>query len=258
MNRKYLLFAVFAAVTTVFVACSPEVEQSNKAERNAIKEGNELYAKEKFAEAADKYSEALKANAESRAAQYNHALATLMSSTKDTALLKKARLDLNDIAHDSSDPALSEKAIYNLANDAVYIGDALLAAVDSATRGSAPINLGMGITAPQGNPQTDSIRQVAYDSYRQAIENYKVILRKNPANTKALQNLRITQLKLPPEQNNQQQQQQQQQQQEQQKQQQKENNDKQALNAVQMRENQSRRDKDKDNKGYGRGSAKPW
>ena len=82
-----------------------------------------------------------------------------------------------------------------------------------------------------------------------AIERYKEILRRRPNNVMALQNLRITQLKLPPEDSNknqqkpkpQQQQQQQQQQKKQPQPQPKPQNNKQILQSMQNKENETRR-----------------
>ncbi len=270
MPRKTLIYILSLLTAMLVTSCSqPEQEQSNKAERNAIKKGNKLYGDKEFDAAAEAYSQALAANSDSRAAKYNHALSILMSGTNDSSKLAQARLDLVEIAKQHVDPRLSEKAIYNLANDAVYLGDALMAMVDSAQQSDAPLNFGMGITMPQGNAELDSIRQIAIKSYHQAIDNYKYILRKSPGNYKALQNLRITQLKLPPDQSggggnnnqqqdqNQQQQQQNQQQQDQQQQAPQDRNDQQTLNAVQMKENESRKEQ-KPNAVGRRSSDKPW
>lgn len=260
MTRRTTIYAL-AVISVLFaVSCSKtEQDPSNKAERNAIKEGNKEYDDHNYSEAIDLYNDALDENPSSRAATYNRSLAVLMSGTKDTALLAQARRDLAEVAKQKADARLSEKAIYNLANDAVYVGDALMAIVDSAQQAAPAVNLGMGMTMPQGNNELDSIRQVAIDSYQQAIANYKYILRKSPSNTKALQNLRITQLKLPPEQQNQNQQNQDQQQQQQQQQQEqpKDQNNQQTLNAVQMKENQSRK-KQQIPAGGRNQSDKPW
>jgi transcription initiation factor TFIID subunit TAF12 len=115
------------------------------------------------------------------------------------------------------------------------------------------------------------------ESYKQAIEDYKALLRKKPNNLRAVQNLRIAQLKLPPEeqgggggnnndqnkdQNQQQQQQQDQQQQQQQQQQpqpqqQQNQNDKQILQSVQAKENKTRK-KQPGDPAYGKVTDKPW
>jgi transcription initiation factor TFIID subunit TAF12 len=165
------------------------------------------------------------------------------------------------LAKSGADAAISEKALYNLGCDAVYLGDYLKKASED----------------PANQNFADSLKNMSTESYKQAIEDYKALLRKKPNNLRAVQNLRIAQLKLPPEeqgggggnnndqnkdQNQQQQQQQDQQQQQQQQQQpqpqqQQNQNDKQILQSVQAKENKTRK-KQPGDPAYGKVTDKPW
>ncbi len=258
------LASTLAIAAALMVSCSSDM--SNKAERNAIKSGNEKYKKEHYADAVKDYDKALKANPSSEAAKYDKAMATLLGATAaDTAKLREARLALANLGKTASDPNISERAIYNLGNDAVFIGDYLKGLADSLRR--ADVTMGAPTEGSTSNQLADSLSQESTQSYRQAISNYKAILRRNPSNIKALQNLRIAQLKLPPEsqgggsnnkdkdkdkdKNKQQQQQQQQQQKPSQSSQQ-------ILNAVQNKENKTRKNQEQ-RQGYGRRTTdKPW
>ena len=263
------LASTLALATALLTSCSSDM--SNKAERNAIKSGNEKYKKEHYADAVKDYDNALKANPSSEAAKYDKAMATIMgATTADTTKLREARLTLANLGKTASDPNISEKAIYNLGNDAVLIGDYLKDLADSLRR--ADINMGAPSDGRTSNQLADSLSQVSTQSYKQAISNYKAILRRNPTNIKALQNLRIAQLKLPPEsqgggagndnkdknKDKQQQNQKQQQQQQQQKQQKTSQSSQQILNAVQNKENKTRKNQEQ-RQGYGRRTTdKPW
>jgi len=265
------LTSMLALAATIMASCSSDM--SNKTERNAIKSGNEKYKKELYVDAVKDYDKALKANPYSEAAKYDKAMATIMGATAaDTSKLREARLALANLGKTASDPNISERAIYNLGNDAVFIGDYLKDLADSLRR--ADIQMGAPSAGSTSNQLADSLSQVSTQSYQQAISNYKAILRRNPSNIKALQNLRIAQLKLPPEsqgggsnnkdkdkdKNKQQQQQQQQQQQKQQQQQQQKpsQSSQQILNAVQNKENKTRKNQEQ-RQGYGRRTTdKPW
>lgn len=257
------LTSMLALAAAIMASCSSDM--SNKTERNAIKAGNEKYKKELYVDAIKDYDKALKANPYSEAAKYDKAMATIMGATAaDTSKLRKARLALANLGKTASDPNISERAIYNLGNDAVFIGDYLKDLADSLRR--ADIQMGAPSAGSTSNQLADSLSQVSTQSYQQAISNYKAILRRNPSNIKALQNLRIAQLKLPPEnqgggsnnkdkdkdKNKQQQQQQQQQQQK------PSQSSQQILNAVQNKENKTRKNQEQ-RQGYGRRTTdKPW
>ena len=263
------LTSMLVLAAAIMASCSSDM--SNKTERNAIKAGNEKYKKELYVDAIKDYDKALKANPYSEAAKYDKAMATIMGATAaDTSKLREARLALANLGKTASDPNISERAIYNLGNDAVFIGDYLKDLADSLRR--ADIQMGAPSAGSTSNQLADSLSQVSTQSYQQAISNYKAILRRNPSNIKALQNLRIAQLKLPPENqgggsNNQekdknkkkkQQQQQHQQQQQQQQQQKPSQSSQQILNAVQNKENKTRKNQEQ-RQGYGRRTTdKPW
>ncbi len=263
------LTSMLVLAAAIMASCSSDM--SNKTERNAIKAGNEKYKKELYVNAIKDYDKALKANPYSEAAKYDKAMATIMGATAaDTSKLREARLALANLGKTASDPNISERAIYNLGNDAVFIGDYLKDLADSLRR--ADIQMGAPSAGSTSNQLADSLSQVSTQSYQQAISNYKAILRRNPSNIKALQNLRIAQLKLPPEnqgggsnnkdkdkdKNKQQQQQQQQQQPQQQQQQKPSQSSQQILNAVQNKENKTRKNQEQ-RQGYGRRTTdKPW
>lgn len=264
------LASVLALAAALMVSCSSDM--SNKAERNAIKSGNENYKKEHYADAVKDYDKALKANPASEAAKYNKAMATLLGATtvatNDTAKLREARLTLANLGKTASDPNISERAIYNLGNDAVFIGDYLKGLADSLRR--ADVNMGAPTEGSTSNQLADSLSQESTQSYKQAISNYKAILRRNPSNIKALQNLRIAQLKLPPEnqgggsnnkdkdKNKDKNKDKDKQQQQQQQQQKTSQSSQQILNAVQNKENKTRKNQEQ-RQGYGRRTTdKPW
>lgn len=259
MKRNYknilAVICLSLAAATATTGCT-QSDMSNKTERNAIKSGNSNFNKNKFEEAISDYDKAIKANEYSEAAIYDKAIAALHSQKSDTTALKNARLALNQLAKSGSDAAISEKALYNLGNDAVYLGDYLKKASED----------------PKNANFADSLKNMSTQSYKQAIEDYKALLRKKPNNLRAVQNLRVAQLKLPPEEqgggggggNNdqnkdqqQQQDQQQDQQQQQQQQQQQNQNDKQILQSVQAKENKTRK-KQPGDPAYGRTTDKPW
>ena len=253
--HKYIAIASALLVAACVSSCGGK-DISNKAERNAIRAGNKMYDKGEYNKALEKYNEAIAANGESEAAQYNSAIAKLHKSKPDSATLASARKTLETLGTSGRDATISEHSLYNLGNDAVYLGDMLKAA------------------GAQGGNGADQMNQMSTQAYKQAIEYYKMLLRKNPKNIRAVQNLRIAQLKLPPEdqnKNNQQQQQQEQQQQQQQQLQQqqqqqqqqapqpdKENTDeKQVLQAVQDKENRTRKEQPAEPVQTSR-SDKPW
>ncbi|MDO5394794.1 MAG: hypothetical protein Q4F07_02385, partial [Bacteroidales bacterium] len=177
---KYNILLVTAIAIAVCGTSCSETDMSNKAERNAIKRGNERFKEKKYPEAATEYDNALKANAASEAAVYNKAMANLYDQKSDSAALTQARKNLNRLASNGTDAAISERALYNLGNDAVYIGDAIKAAAEQE----------------QSSEAKQQMTQESTKHYKQAIENYKEILRRRPNNITALQNLRIAQLKL--------------------------------------------------------------
>lgn len=231
-----LLWAFAAGL--VLCSCSQRID-SNKEERNAVKAGNKAYKSHQYDEAISDYDEAIEANPASEKAKYNLALATLMYQGADSVALDRAQNYLVELAKNASDPDVAENAIYTMANAAVHIGDELKR--QSEVQGE-----------DQGMAQQMSQKSTEY--YRQAIAGYQELLRRKPGDLKVTQNLRVTQLKLPPEQDgggggndnqnqdqNQDQQDQQNQNQQQQQQQQQPQPQADALNALEKREAQTRK-----------------
>lgn len=152
--------------------------------RNYIKEGNSLFNDKRYAEAEVSFKKALELDPSSLTAQYNLA----------TTLLKNSG---NTDPNDQQGPAAQAVKLYQ---DVIRMADN-----DPKLREMSLYNLG----------------NFSYnrEQYGESIELYKNVLRINPDNDRARQNLRLAQLKQQ-QQENQQQQQQQDQQQEQQDQQQ--------------------------------------
>lgn len=198
---------------------------SKKAERNLVTEGNRLFKEDKFHEALEKYDEALALNPTYQYAMYNKAVALVQLATDDNKGTendprKNAAELFTDIARLNTNAELSEKSFYNLGNMA--FND---------------------------------------EQYDQAINMYKGSLRINPDNRECRQNLLLAfQKKQEQEQNqdqnqdqkdqdkqDQEQQQQQQQQQEQQQEQQQQQQQpmtqsaEQLLQAMQNKENATRK-----------------
>ncbi len=211
-------------------------DTSVKAERNFIKDGNKAFNDGNYQRAFDFYQDALEIAPASEAALFNKALSMVMLSGGQDSIMIKQAMEIYDRLGKS--------------------------ASDTSIKEKANFNLG----------------NMAFNrqDYKQSIEYYKKVLRGNPANMKARENLRVAQLKLPPEdqnqnqnQNQQQQQQQQQQQdqqqdqqdqqQQQQQQQQQSGNADQILQSMQNRENQTRKDTEKKEMNVGSATTdKPW
>lgn len=165
---------------------------SNKTERNAIKAGNKAYHKREFSEAMEDYNRALESNPFSEVAKLNLAMATLLNNETDSMQRNVADSLLTSLSRAAENPEVSENALYTRANFAVYIGDELQNQANAMQMGGAQQSAQQGPSAA--------------DYYKQAIEDYKELLRRKPGDLKVTQNLRITQLKLPPDQQNQNQQ----------------------------------------------------
>ncbi len=221
-------------VAVASVTASAQKDTSVKAERNFIKDGNKAYADGNYQKALDLYLNALEVAPSSEPALFNKALSMVMLSGGQDSTMIKQAMDIYERLGKS--------------------------ASDTSIKDKANYNLG----------------NMAFNrqDYKQSIEYYKRVLRSNPSNMKARENLRVAQLKLPPEdqnenqnqqqqQNQDQQQQQQQDQQEQQQQQQQpeqqSGNADQILQSMQNRENQTRKDTEKKEMNVGAASTeKPW
>lgn len=251
INPQKAVFRAFMSCLVVLALCScSQKVESNKTERNAIKSGNRAYQKHEFAKAADLYGKALQSNPESEVAKLNLAMALLLSNETDSAQRQMASEYLNELSRGATNPEVSENALYNMSNFAVYIGDELKQQAE--------------MDADQSMGQEMSKKSTEF--YKQAIECYKELLRRKPGDLKVTQNLRIVQLKLPPEenqdqnqQNDQQQQQQDQQEQEQQQQQQQQQQPQaDALNALEKRETQTRKKQMQPVSPSASATDKPW
>lgn len=233
------LLLIVAAAVPAFA----QKDASTKILRNTIREGNEYYDKGNFAKALESYEVALQLDPSSQIATYNKALALLNMAGEDTKgsendPRQQAAQLLEQVGNAcmASDSTLAEKAFYNLGNMAYNDQD-----------------------------------------YGKSIERYKQALRINPDNNRTRQNLRLAQLKKQEQDQNkdkdkqdqqqqqqqEQQQQQQQQQQEQQQQQQQQQqpmtqNAEQILQAMQNKENATRRKQKEPAQPGRRTTDKPW
>ncbi|MDE6652969.1 MAG: tetratricopeptide repeat protein [Muribaculaceae bacterium] len=235
--RVWRTIAVLCCLTMVCGVAAAGNDTSVKAERNFIKDGNKAFGDGNYQKALDYYQKALGIAPASEAALFNKALSMVMLSGGQDSVMIKQAMDIYERLGKS--------------------------AVDTAIKDKANYNLG----------------NMAFNrqDYKQSIEYYKRVLRSNPSNMKARENLRVAQLKLPPEDQNQNQDQQQQQQDQQQEQQdqnqdqqdqqdqqqqpqdQQNGNSDQILQSMQNRENQTRKDTEKKEMNVGAASTdKPW
>lgn len=219
---------IFSAVSlllfpsTVIVGCSSNDDQpaaarpSSKRERNYMKDGKELYDKQRYAEAEVNFKKALGENPDNGRAQFNLASSYLKQRGED---------------------------LVNKGDSLVKQADAILQQTSAGT----DIELAEQSFYDRGNIAFKS------EDYTSAIEMYKNALRRNPENNQARENLRLAQLKKQEQdqqnqdqnqdkdQNkdqNQDQQQQQQQQQQNQDQQQDQNKDQQEKDQQQQQQQQ--------------------
>lgn len=163
--NRILPLALAAVLSLPMASCgsdkedaAPEPQKSTKRERNAIKEGNSLYGKQRYAEAEISYKKALEENPENTTAQFNLASSYLKQRGEDLA---------------------------NKGDSLVRTADAMLAKLGQAPRPE----IQQGAFYDRGN--------IAYkaEDYAAAIEHYKNALRRNPADDNARENLRLAQLK---------------------------------------------------------------
>ena len=218
------LLLIVAAAVPAFA----QKDASTKILRNTIREGNEYYDKGNFAKALESYEVALQLDPSSQIATYNKALALLNMAGEDTKgsendPRQQAAQLLEQVGNAcmASDSTLAEKAFYNLGNMAYNDQD-----------------------------------------YGKSIERYKQALRINPDNNRTRQNLRLAQLKKQEQDQNKdkdkQDQQQEPQQQQQQQQQPMTQNAEQILQAMQNKENATRRKQKEPAQPGRRTTDKPW
>lgn len=232
-----LLVILFLGLMPVYAAS----DGSKKVERNLVVDGNKLFKEDKFHEALEKYDAALALNPTYQYAMFNKAVALVQLATddnkgKDNDPRKMASQLFADIARLNTNPELAAKSFYNLGN--MSFND---------------------------------------NEFDQAINMYKGSLRINPDNKECRQNLLLAlQKKQEQEQNQdnqnqdkqdqQQQQEQQQQQQQQQQEQQQEQQQQpmtqsaeQLLQAMQNKENATRKKNNQQQAQPARRSTdKPW
>ncbi len=158
---RNIIIIALATITCALVGCGNDKEpaqqpESNKAERNFIRKGNELFANKQYADAEIEYSKALQANPASAIAAYNMGLSLAMQAEPNdsTGITQRADSLFNFAASVSNDKTLKSMAYYNMGNLAY-------------------------------NNQR----------YDKAIEDYKNALRAVPTDEDARYNLRMAQLK---------------------------------------------------------------
>ncbi len=191
--------------------------QYSKRERNLINEGVKHYADSDLRKADVAFEKALAENPDNPYARYNSALTQLgMASV------------MSEGATDS----------IKVGADSTFINIAKSPQADTLLRANSLYNSG----------------NIAFsrEDYRRSIELYKQILRADTANIEALENLRLAQLRIPPEDENQQNQdnkqdQDQQQQQDQQDQNKDQQNQNQNQNQDNKDQNQDQQNQNKDN-----------
>lgn len=106
---------------------------STKRERNAIKEGNDLYGKQRYAEAEVAYKKALEENPENTTAQFNLASAYLKQrgedlTNKEDSLIRTADAMMAKLAQ-SPNKELAENSSYDRGNVA-YKGEDYASAIE--------------------------------------------------------------------------------------------------------------------------------
>lgn len=264
-------------------------DETVRRERVAVERGNSHFAHGDYADALDEYNSAIKANPQSKVARFNRAMALsqLISDEERDQLLQPDSLRVpntmreqaikaySDFTGTPSDTTYYTNSNYNLGNlyysDGKYFYDK-----DSIQNAMAG-----GMAAMAGGSMQD-YRKHAVETLEESIAAYKRTLNLEPDRMEARENLRLAQILLEKlkddnngggnnnqqqqqqdqqqDQQQQQQQQQDQQQQQQPQQQQQQNEDiERQLRAVQMKEDQTRRDKDKEAEpAYGRPQRKPW
>lgn len=164
---NYPRYIITLIISAMAVGLSAQTS-TTKRERNYIKEGNSLFAKQRYAEAEVAYRKALEENAASEVATFNLASSLLKQSgnadpNNGNNPMSEATQLLTDLAKSAQTASIAEKAFYNL-----------------------------------GNISFNN------EKYQESIDMYKNALRRNPDNNNARDNLRLAQLKLQQQQQQQQ------------------------------------------------------
>ncbi len=172
LSYKHIFIIIATTIVTALtlMSCGSDKEpqqelESNKAERNFIREGNKLFANGDYADAEIQYSKALQANPSSAIAAYNMglALAKQAAPNDSTGIIERADSLFEHAASLTTDKKLRMMAFYNKGNLAY-------------------------------NAQ----------HFDKAIDNYKNALRAVPTDEESRYNLRMAQLKLQEQQQQQQ------------------------------------------------------
>lgn len=165
VTRLLIFILLLSCVQEMSANDNNDIDTSTKKERNFIREGNSLYQDERYAEAEVSYRKALEQNAQSEIALYNLA----------SSLIKQSgSADLNNNKNPMTEAV---ELLKNLASSAQ----------NQSVAENSYYNLG----------------NIAFNQqqYQQSIDMYKNVLRRNPDNDKARENLRMAQLKLKEQQN---------------------------------------------------------
>ena len=168
---KRVLFIVFAVALTSSIsyvcAAEQDPEITAKHVRKFINKGNKSYRNGDYAEAETSFRDALQENPNSALAKFNLALTLLKQQTANSAQSDTLKL-------------MSKSYFQNVAGSST---------ADPSLREKSYYNLG----------------NIAFgeEDYAGSIEMYKEVLRMNPENIAARQNLRVAQIKLKDQQSNQ-------------------------------------------------------
>ncbi len=114
------LMFVPAVASAALPASAPLEDNSMRAERRFIREGNEQFRQNHYREAEILYRRALDVNPESEIAQYNEALTRLHlgadNAEANSELMANAVETLQRLVNDSDNPQVAELSAYNLGN----------------------------------------------------------------------------------------------------------------------------------------------
>ncbi len=149
---------VFVIVLAFLPSASPAATYSA---RDLLRQGNRLYGDKQFAEAVNKYNDALVEQPEAGAPRFNKANSYYRLDDLGAAM------DLyQEVAAESKDMSLVAKAKYNLGN----------------------------CFFQRGTKQRDSNLQKALEDMQTSIANWRQVLDLNPKNTKAAKNIEVARL----------------------------------------------------------------
>lgn len=161
VSKILAILFIFISIPALVNAKDKEVDETVRAEREYIRNGNKLYEEERYAEAEVEYKKALSVNPNSNLANYNLALSLIKQSG-----------DVNPDVEEASNPLkIASDLLLSVANNSK----------DIDLRAHAYYNMG-----------NIAFNQQQYD---QSVEMYKSSLRLNPDDDQTRENLRLAQLK---------------------------------------------------------------